>query len=123
MPDLALVPEWTLGWRLQRALSHAGISVNDMARDLGMSRATISRWINDKGAPPRDIYVKEWALRCRVSYQWLRFGHVPAGQGPTGPGLSFTWNNSCNSPKPAGNRNIKDRVTILPRPLTLPEAA
>jgi transcriptional regulator with XRE-family HTH domain len=80
MPDEnrpALVPDWTLGWRLQRALSHAGISVQEIADVLQVSRTTISRWINDKGAPPRPIYVKEWSLKCGVDYGWLATGEEP----------------------------------------------
>jgi transcriptional regulator with XRE-family HTH domain len=74
MPDPALVPEWTLGWRLQRSLAHAEITVNEIADALNVSRATISRWINDRGAAPRPIYVKEWALRTGVPYTWLAYG-------------------------------------------------
>src|SRR5258708_9038953 len=69
--DEDAVPEGTLGWRLNRALAHAGISAADMAADLGVSRATVSRWINDHGAPPRVGYVKLWALRCGVSLEWV----------------------------------------------------
>ena len=65
------VPDWTLGWRLQRSLAHAGISVSEMAGELEVSRATLSRWMNDHGAPPRAIYLRQWALRCGVSYAWL----------------------------------------------------
>jgi transcriptional regulator with XRE-family HTH domain len=72
MPETGNIPQWTLGWRMQRSLAHADITVSEIARDLGVSRATISRWLNDRGAPPRAIYVKEWALRCGVSCEWLR---------------------------------------------------
>lgn len=65
------IPEWTLGWRLQRALAHSGISAEQMASELGVVRATVSRWMHDKGAPPRAAYVKQWALRTGVSYRWL----------------------------------------------------
>jgi transcriptional regulator with XRE-family HTH domain len=74
------VPDWTLGWRMQRALAHAGISVNDMAADLEVSRTTLSRWLNDRGAPPRSIYLRQWALRCGVDYSWLAGNpHRPGG--------------------------------------------
>src|SRR6266705_6716894 len=66
------VPEWTLGWRMQRALAHAGMSVEQMAGELGVSRSTISRWLNDRGAAPRAAYLKLWALRTGVPYGWLR---------------------------------------------------
>jgi len=85
----AMVPEWTLGWRLQRALGFADVTVETMAAELGVSRATISRWCHDRGAPPRTIYLRHWAHRCHVSYEWLVYGedqlprvdsnHQPAG--------------------------------------------
>ena len=37
------VPDWTIGWRLQRALAHADVSVQEMADELGVSRSAISR--------------------------------------------------------------------------------
>lgn len=79
MPEVGQIPEWTLGWRMQRALAHAGISVNEIADEMGVSRATISRWINDKGAPPRTIYLKEWALRTGVPLGWLAGDPSPRG--------------------------------------------
>lgn len=65
------VPEWTLGWRLQRALAHAGISAEEMGESLGVTRSTVSRWMHDRGGPPRKIYVRHWAMRTGVSYEWL----------------------------------------------------
>jgi transcriptional regulator with XRE-family HTH domain len=65
------VPDWTLGWRMNRALAHAGVSVQEMASDLGVSRGTLSRWMSDHGAAPRAIYLKQWALRTGVDYGWL----------------------------------------------------
>lgn len=73
-PASALVPEWTLGWRLQRALAHAGVTVGQIAGEMNVSRGTVSRWLNDRGAPPRPIYLKEWALRCGVPVTWLKDG-------------------------------------------------
>jgi transcriptional regulator with XRE-family HTH domain len=67
------VPEWTLGWRIQRALDHAGLTVEQIADDLGVSRSTVSRWIHDKG-PVRKIYLSQIALRCAVPAEWLRTG-------------------------------------------------
>lgn len=78
------IPEWTLGWRLQRSLAHGSVAVQAMADHLGVSRSTISRWLNEHGAPPKAAYLKQWALRCGVPYEWLRTGHGPTG--PTTPG-------------------------------------
>lgn len=71
------VPEWTLGWRLQRALTHAGLHVDDITEEFGVSRSTVSRWLNDKG-PVRPIYLKQWAIRCGVPLEWL----APGGEFP-----------------------------------------
>jgi transcriptional regulator with XRE-family HTH domain len=76
-PGQRLVPEWTLGWRMQRALAHAGITAGEIADELGVHRGTVSRWLNDRGMPPRAIYLKEWALRTGVPIGWLRHGDEP----------------------------------------------
>lgn len=72
------VPQWTLGWRLQRALAHADMKAEAMAEELGVDRRTLSRWMHDKG-PVRAAYLKQWALRTGVSYDWLAHGIVPTG--------------------------------------------
>jgi transcriptional regulator with XRE-family HTH domain len=95
-PD-STVPAWTLGWRLQRALAAAGISTDQMARELGVHRATVSRWMNDRGAPPRPGIVRAWAAICRVSYQWLATGEtadtlvVPSSRWTTGSADNPSW--------------------------------
>lgn len=81
----SLIPAWTLGWRLQRALAHADLTTTDIADELGISRSTVSRWTNDHGAAPRAAYVKQWALRCGVPYEWLISGQEPSN-GPATPG-------------------------------------
>ncbi len=90
MEEPGAIPEWTLGWRLARALDYAGMSVEDMAAELGVSRSTISRFINDRGAPPRTGYVKLWCQRTGVSQEWvLGRSLVPAGRGMTITSLSL----------------------------------
>ena len=76
------IPDLTLGWRLQMALQHGGVSAQEMADDLGVSRSTVSRWLNDHGAAPRAAYVKQWALRTHVSYAWLSTGSDGTAIGP-----------------------------------------
>jgi transcriptional regulator with XRE-family HTH domain len=70
------VPDWTLGWRLKRALDHAGIKSDEMAEELGVVRGTVSRWMNDVGAAPRAVYVRQWAMRTGVDLHWLETGVV-----------------------------------------------
>jgi transcriptional regulator with XRE-family HTH domain len=70
------IPEWTLGWRLQRSLAHAGVSVQEMADELGVSRGTISRWCNDHNRPRRSD-LRLWALRTGVPLDWLMGEFAP----------------------------------------------
>ena len=76
------IPALTLGWRMKMALGHG--SVQDMADHLGVSRATISRWMSDKGAPPARAYLLQWALQTNVPVDWLL--HGVDGGGPRGGG-------------------------------------
>ena len=87
-PERGAVPEWTLGWRLQRSLSWADVSVQEMADELGVSRGTISRWCNDHNRPRRSD-LRLWALRTGVPLDWLLYGdeglpRVDSNHQPTG---------------------------------------
>ncbi len=79
-----LIPEWTLGWRMQRALAHGDLSVQQMADTLGVSRSTISRWLHDDGRPPRAAFISQWALATGVPRKWLETGETPTGGDPDG---------------------------------------
>jgi transcriptional regulator with XRE-family HTH domain len=70
------IPPWTQGWRLQRSLSWAGMTTEDMADELGVARSTVSRWCNDKGRPTKG-YLKLWALRTGVPLAWLMVDGLP----------------------------------------------
>jgi transcriptional regulator with XRE-family HTH domain len=81
------VPPWTLGWRLLRALAWAGLTAEQMADELGIHRTTVSRWTHDRGRPTKG-YLKLWALRCGVPYEWLVSGEglprLDSNQQPAG---------------------------------------
>ena len=62
------IPDWTLGWRMKRALSWGDVGVAEMAELLGYSRGQVSRYLNDKGEPPRDSVLRLWAIRCGVPF-------------------------------------------------------
>lgn len=87
------VPSWTLGWRLKRSLAEAKVGAGDMADYLGYSKAQISRYLNDKGEPPRAQTLRLWAMRCGVSFDWLAYG-IEAEPG-TPPGLEVS-PSTCN---------------------------
>lgn len=77
------IPALTLGWRLKMALGT--MASHDMADALEVSRTTVSRWMADRGAPPRSVYVKQWALITRTNAEWLLAGR---SQDPRTPGGS-----------------------------------
>ena len=68
-----LIPAWDQADRLRKALREADLGVQDMADYLGVSRNTIGRYLS--GAAPAKIQtLRLWAMRCGVSYEWLRTG-------------------------------------------------
>lgn len=72
------IPELTLGWRLKMALGD--MPAHEMAEQLDMSRAQLSRWMADKGAPPKRPYLAQWALLTGVDFQWLVTGQASSQQ-------------------------------------------
>lgn len=88
-PDQAGEPEWDIADRLRKGLRHAGIGVAEMADYLGVSRTSVSNWINGRIEPGTQT-LRLWALRCGIDFNWLHhgtkapcFGHgnpVSAGQ-------------------------------------------
>ena len=71
------VPTFTLADRLGKALKHGGVSVQQMADHLEVSRNTIGNYINGRGkTPPSKATLMVWAERCGVSYRWIRDGSV-----------------------------------------------
>lgn len=85
------IPEWTLGWRLQRSLDYADVSVTEMGDYLGLSRSQLSRYLHDKGPAPRPGVLRSWALRCGVPYEWLRTGEVEPDTTPTQGDAQSRW--------------------------------
>lgn len=77
------VPQWDVADRLRKALRTAGIGVAEMAEYLGVSRTSVSNWINGRITPSVQT-LRLWALRCGVPYPWLLYGEAqphPFGNG------------------------------------------
>lgn len=92
MSEHSGVPAWTLGWRLKRALASANVGAGDMADYLGYSKAQISRYLNDKGEPPRAQVLRLWAMHCGVPFDWLATGTETGPSTTDGEHLSpTTW--------------------------------
>lgn len=63
--------------RLAKALRIGGISSNEMAEHLDVSRTTISNYINGRTEPKRSV-LRDWAMRTGVPLEWLEDGHLPS---------------------------------------------
>lgn len=100
-----VVPEWDMSDRLRKALTHAGISSNEMAEYLEVTRHTISNWINGRTRPPATA-VKLWAMRCGVPYKWL------VGE-ETGSGSNITRIMGDQSPSQDEILDHAKRITAL----------
>jgi transcriptional regulator with XRE-family HTH domain len=63
-------PAWTLGDRLAKARSAAGIGSQDMADRLGVVRNTITNYEHDRTRVPHAVVVL-WAQETNVPLDWL----------------------------------------------------
>lgn len=78
--DFGKVPKWDLADRMRKAMRDADLGVQEMADHLGVSRNTVSTWINGRNRPSAPA-LKLWAIRTEVSYEWLRDGVNPQVEG------------------------------------------
>ena len=85
------IPTITLGWRMRLALGD--IPVGKMADDLGYSRSTLSRWLNDQDEP-RPAILAQWALMTGVDHTWLKTGEQSGDHGPDGGPVRSTRGNA-----------------------------
>lgn len=70
------IPEVSLGWRLKMSLASAGMHAFEMAERLEVSRATVSRWMAHRGAPPHKIFIRQWAALTHTDVDWLLTGRT-----------------------------------------------
>jgi transcriptional regulator with XRE-family HTH domain len=68
--------EFDLADRLRKSLRVSGVSVGSMAKSLGVSRNTVSNWINGRGRPCSD-QVTVWAAITDAPANWLETGELP----------------------------------------------
>jgi transcriptional regulator with XRE-family HTH domain len=66
------IPEWTIGDRFRKARHYAALQQEDMAREFGVTPATISNW--ETGiSQPRDLLdvVRRWSELTGVEQAWI----------------------------------------------------
>ncbi len=77
------VPQFDLADRMRKALRTSGLNQEEMADYLGVSRNTVSNWVNGHwSTPPKRAYLRLWALRTGVPLEWLEHGEVTPANGP-----------------------------------------
>lgn len=83
MENAGGIPQWTLGDRLRKARETAGVSVEEMAADIGRSERTVRNYENETTRAPL-LVIRQYGFRCRVPFEWLNGGPGP-DQGDTMP--------------------------------------
>lgn len=68
--------EFDLADRLRKSLRVSGVSVGSMASSLGVSRNTVSNWINGRGRPCV-AQLAVWAALTDAPASWLETGELP----------------------------------------------
>jgi transcriptional regulator with XRE-family HTH domain len=61
--------------RMRKSLRVSGLTVQDMADYLGVTRGTVSTWINGHISPSVQTLML-WAMKTGVPYEWLTGGAV-----------------------------------------------
>ena len=79
------IPEFDMGDRLKKAIEVSDLSVAAMAEYVGVTRETLSRYLNGRQDAPIAI-VRLISIRTGVPFHWLQTGETPAGpgEGPDG---------------------------------------
>ncbi|MGO3021921.1 MAG: helix-turn-helix domain-containing protein [Brevibacterium sp.] len=83
--NLAQLLEFNQADRMTKSLSVSGVSVQAMADTLGVSRNTVSNWINGRTQPQRRTDLATWAMRTGVPIEWIETGELKNPPEPGGP--------------------------------------
>jgi transcriptional regulator with XRE-family HTH domain len=70
LPQTGEVPAWTLPDRLRKARTHANLSQQELAVQLGISRYTVVNYESGRIQPGRSMLLA-WAMICDVDAGWL----------------------------------------------------
>lgn len=112
MTNRELVPQFDLADRMRKGLRITGLTVQEMADYLGVTRTTVSNWINGHIKPSTQTQ-RLWAMRTGVSYVWLTTGEHPHQAVPD-EGVGVLPRLDSNQ-QPAGYRKLPERWTAARR--------
>lgn len=71
-----VIPQWTVADRLRKARIAAGLEQAELARDIDVSRNTVSNYESGH-VTPRRIVLRAWSLRTGVPLEWIETGVAP----------------------------------------------
>ena len=81
--DIGVDLRFDLADRMRKSLRIADVGVAEIAEYLGVSRNTVSTWINGRITPSIQTQ-RLWAIRTGVPFTWLQTGQDPSVGGPDG---------------------------------------
>lgn len=93
---------------MRKSLTFAGMGVGEMSEYLGVTRETVSRWMNGKNPVGRQS-LRLWALRTGVPFEWLETGNAPS---PHGDGACPQCAIRDLNPEPADKRRRTPSVQL-----------
>lgn len=68
--------DFDLADRLRKSLRVVRLPVSEIAADLGVSRNTVSNWINGRSRP-NEQQLQLWAAYAHAPLSWLKDGEAP----------------------------------------------
>ena len=71
-----VIPMWTQGDLLRKSREFAGLSQDDLAEAIGLSRRTIGSYEADT-RPVKRAVILAWAMATGVDLNWLENGESP----------------------------------------------
>jgi transcriptional regulator with XRE-family HTH domain len=74
-PEAGTVPPWDTADRMRKALRTSGMSIEEMADYLDVSKRSIGNWIGGR-VEPRPYTLRLWALKTGTPYTWLCHGDL-----------------------------------------------
>ena len=81
--DRGVIPELTMGQRLQISREYVHMTQGELAKSLGVSLATVQRAETGRSNPRRTT-ILAWAMATGVNAFWLETGKTPTGTDPDG---------------------------------------
>jgi transcriptional regulator with XRE-family HTH domain len=82
-PQARKVPPITLTTRLRLAREWRELEQQEIADELGISRATVSNYETGKTSPGK-LQINAWAVVCDVDVEWLKTGTEQVNNTPDG---------------------------------------